>query len=220
MDEWLAFINDADASKYDLLKTALAHHRFVWIHPFGNGNGRTVRLVTYALLIKYGFNVQSGKILNPTAVFCNDRDAYYAKLSAADVGSDAALLDWCDYVLSGVLEEVSKVNKLLDFDFLLQRVLLPTLEMAINRGYINKDEAKVLRLGLKKQEFKTADLNAALPSLSSRQRTHLIAKMKAADFIKPLKTNGRIYYVCFTNNYLMRCLVRTLEQTGFIPPIS
>lgn len=37
MDELIAFINRDDPSKYDLLKTAIAHHRFTWIHPFGNG---------------------------------------------------------------------------------------------------------------------------------------------------------------------------------------
>ncbi len=73
MSELTAFINRADKPKYDLMKIALAHHRFGWIHPFGNGNGRAVRLLTYALLIKYGFNVQAGgRVLNPTAVFCND----------------------------------------------------------------------------------------------------------------------------------------------------
>lgn len=70
MQELVGFMNRADAPKYDLMKVALAHHRFGWIHPFGNGNGRTVRLLTYSLLIKYGFNVKtSGRVLNPTAVF-------------------------------------------------------------------------------------------------------------------------------------------------------
>lgn len=58
MQELVAFINQPDKPKYDLMKIALAHHRFGWIHPFGNGNGRTVRLLTYALLVKYGFNVK------------------------------------------------------------------------------------------------------------------------------------------------------------------
>ena len=74
MEELLCFINRTDEPQYDLMKIALSHHRFAWIHPFGNGNGRVVRLLTYALLIKYGFKVSSGgRVLNPTAVFCNDR---------------------------------------------------------------------------------------------------------------------------------------------------
>jgi hypothetical protein len=44
----------------DFIKVALSHHRFGWIHPFRNGNGRVVRLLTYLLLIKYGFNVKTG----------------------------------------------------------------------------------------------------------------------------------------------------------------
>jgi Fic family protein len=51
MNELFDFINQDSGAKFDLLKTAIAHHRFVWIHPFGNGNGRTVRLFTYAMLI-------------------------------------------------------------------------------------------------------------------------------------------------------------------------
>lgn len=71
------FINNEDGAKYDLLKIATAHHRFVWIHPFTNGNGRTVRLFTYAMLVKLGFNVSAGRILNPTDIFCNNRKDYY-----------------------------------------------------------------------------------------------------------------------------------------------
>jgi Fic family protein len=39
MDQLLAFINQGNREeKYDLLVTAITHHRFVWIHPFRNGN--------------------------------------------------------------------------------------------------------------------------------------------------------------------------------------
>jgi Fic family protein len=84
----VTFINASDSPKYDLVKVAVAHHRFGWVHPFSNGNGRSVRLLTYALLIKYGFNVNTGgRVLNPTAVFCNDRDRYYAMLAEGDRGT-------------------------------------------------------------------------------------------------------------------------------------
>ncbi|MGH8076931.1 MAG: Fic family protein, partial [Lysobacter sp.] len=48
VDDLVAFINHPDPPKYDLMKVALAHHRFAWVHPFSNGNGRVVRLLTYA----------------------------------------------------------------------------------------------------------------------------------------------------------------------------
>lgn len=220
MDEFLEFINQDGADKYDLLKTAIAHHRFTWIHPFGNGNGRVVRLLTYALMIKYGFNVKDGKIINPTAVFCNDRDKYYEHLSEADLGTDESLLNWCDYVLSGILEEVTKVNKLLDFDFLYKNILVPTIKLGAERGYLNKAEAKVLNIGILKQSFKATELDEAFKGLTSRQKTHLIAKMKESGFIRPLKENGRTYCVSFMNNFLMRSLIQVLEKEKFIPAID
>lgn len=220
MDEFLAFINEETPDKYDLLKTVLAHHRFTWVHPFGNGNGRVVRLLTYALLIKYGFNVKEGKILNPTAVFCNDRDLYYENLSEADKGDDDSLLLWCEYALTGILGEVSKVNKLLDFDYLYHKILVPTINLGVERRYINKDEAKVLNIGIKKQKFKAGELNEALNYLTSRQKTHLLSKMKEAGFIAPMTDNGRTYYVSFMNNYLMRSLMHVLEKEKFVPPIN
>ena len=85
MDKLINFINELHPPKYDLLKIAIAHHGFVWIHPFDNGNGRTVRVLTYALLIKLGYQIDStGRVINPTAIFCSDRSKYYAKLEIAD----------------------------------------------------------------------------------------------------------------------------------------
>lgn len=52
MHELVEFINRDDKSQYDLIKVALVHHRFGWIHPFGNGNGRTVRLLILCIVIK------------------------------------------------------------------------------------------------------------------------------------------------------------------------
>ena len=220
MDELLDFINKNDSAKYDLLKIALVHHRLAWIHPFGNGNGRVVRLLTYALLIKYGFNVKEGKLLNPTAVFCNDRDVYYQKLSEADQGDESSLLNWCEYVLTGILDEVTKVNKLTDYKYLQKSILIPTIEIGMDRGYLNQKEADILLLGIELQQFKAPDLQRVLKGLSPRQRTHQLAKMKESGFIKPLSENGRTYYVNFMNNYLMRSLIRLLEREGFIPSID
>ena len=144
MDELVRFINKEDAPKYDLIKTAISHHRFVWIHPFMNGNGRTVRLLTYALLVKQEFHVDTGRILNPTAVFCSDRDKYYQCLSAADSGREKDIAGWCEYVLSGLKQEIEKIDRLLEYDFLRKKIITPGINYAQERKLITDMERQDL----------------------------------------------------------------------------
>lgn len=219
MQELTDFINRDDPPKYDLIKMALAHHRFLWIHPFGNGNGRTVRLLSYAMLIKYGFNVQAGgRVLNPTAVFCNDRNAYYDKLSRADTGTDEGLEAWCFYVLSGIRDELTKVDRITRYDYLRDRILRPALAHSKERRWLNDAEAAVLGMAVTKGEFKAADIDAVLPELTTRQRTYLITKLNDQHMICPTREGGRTYTISFTNSYLLRGVIHALELEGFVQP--
>lgn len=218
MQELVAFINENHPHKYDLIKVALAHHRFGWIHPFGNGNGRVVRLLTYALLIKYGFNVKTGgRVLNPTAVFCNDRDKYYAMLARADAGTPEDLEAWCIYVLQGVLDELRKVDRLTDFVYLSDRILTPALAYARERELITAIEESVLQITAKHGVAKAADLAAAMPDMSATQRTYQIKKLVERKMLQPIKEGARQYTIGFSNNYLMRGVIRALSNEGFIP---
>ncbi len=218
MQDLVGFINQNDPPKYDLIKVALAHHRFGWIHPFGNGNGRVVRLLTYALLIKYGFNVKTGgRVLNPTAVFCNDRDRYYAMLACADKGDRKGLEAWCVYVLQGILEELRKVDQLTDFNFLSARILTPALTYARERELITAMEEKILHIAANNGVAKAADLVAAMPAMTAAQRTYQIKKLVERNMLQPIKEGARQYTIGFSNSYLMRGVVRALSNEGFIP---
>lgn len=220
MRELTDFINRADSPKYDLLKTALVHHRFCWAHPFGNGNGRVVRLLSYAMLIKYGFNVQvGGRVLNPTAVFCNDRNAYYAMLATADAGTDEGLQTWCLYVLSGIRDELQKVDRLTRYAYLRDEILKPALAHSKARRMITAQEETVVGMAIARGEFKAADVDTVLPTLTQRQRTYLIAKLIEAHMIRPIREGSRTYVVSFANSYLLRGVIRALEDKGFIPPL-
>jgi Fic family protein len=197
---------------------ALAHHRFGWIHPFGNGNGRVVRLLTYALLIKYGFNVKTGgRVLNPTAVFCNDRDQYYAMLAHADTATPEGLETWCIYVLQGILAELRKVDRLTDFSYLSGRILEPAISYARERELITAMEEDVLHITARKGVAKAADLAAAMPGMSPAQRTYQIKKLVERKMLQPIKEGARQYTIGFSNNYLMRGVIRALSEEGFIP---
>jgi Fic family protein len=218
MQELVGFVNQDDSPKYDLMKVALAHHRFGWIHPFGNGNGRVVRLLTYALLIKYGFNVNvGGRVLNPTAVFCNDRERYYAMLAVADQGTKEGLEQWCTYVLEGIRDELEKVDRLTRYAYLTKYILEPAVAHARERGWITQMEASVLSIAIEEKVVKSADLAAALPDLSSNQRTYLIRKLVDQGMLLPLSQGARQYTIGFSNNYLIRGVIKSLREQGFIP---
>lgn len=217
MQELVAFINQADPPKYDLIKVALAHHRFGWVHPFGNGNGRVVRLLTYALMIKYGFNVKTGgRVLNPTAVFCSDRDQYYAMLSTADSGTPAGLEQWCVYVLQGVLAELKKVDQLTRYDYLTSQILNQALHYARGRALITAQEEAVLAVAIKKGVVKAADLSSAMPNLNPTQRTYQIKRLVERKMLQPIGPNSRQYTIGFDNSYLMRGVIHALASESFI----
>ena len=221
MDELLTFVNAADAPKYDLLKVALAHHRFAWIHPFGNGNGRVVRLFTYALLLKYGFNVsQGGRILNPTAVFCNDRGRYYAMLAGADAGSDAGLEAWMLYVLQGVRDELVKVDRLARYATLKHEILLPALAWSRSRGQLDADEEKLLQMAVHKGVFKSADIDAVMPAWTARQRTYQLNKLVQSRMVRPVQPGARSYTLDFIHSSLMRGVMRLLQERGYVPALG
>ena len=78
LDELLLFVNENPLNLNEIELATVFHHKFVWIHPFFDGNGRTVRLVMNLLLLKTGFT--------PAIILKNDRKKYYTALNSANNG--------------------------------------------------------------------------------------------------------------------------------------
>ena len=217
MLELLNFISEEDSAKYDLLKAAIAHHRFVWIHPFGNGNGRTVRLFTYAMLVKTGFNVNVGRILNPTAVFCSNRNDYYNNLSLADAGTDEGILAWSEYVLKGLRDEIEKIDKLTNYEYLRKEILLPTISYALERKYITDVESKILKKVIDKQVIQAVDVKVFFLGKSDAEVSRQIRKLIDKKMLIPESDGARKYVIRFDNNYLLRGVIKALGENDFLP---
>ncbi|MGB4076792.1 MAG: Fic family protein [Minisyncoccia bacterium] len=219
-EELINFVNASTEPHNDLLVTALSHHRMAWIHPFDNGNGRLIRMFTYALLIKQGFKVHNGRILNPTAIFCMDRNEYYAKLSLADTGEKERVLEWCFYVLDGLKKEIEKIDNLLNLKYMTDVILIPALSFALERKLITKRELDILSTVVKSKSMtiKSSDLEAVIGQVSSVQRSRILKRLREKEMLIPLQENGRVYTIGFVNNYLLRGIFHVLEQNGFVPP--
>ncbi len=219
MRELVNYINTDDGEQYDLLKIAIANHRFVWIHPFGNGNGRTDRLMTYALLCKKGY-IAPGKmrLFNPTAVFAGNREKYYDMLALADDGKDGHILAWCEYFLSGVLDEIKKSECLADADFVSKKILLPAIDRMEKSSVISSLESNILGRAARRNTIKAGDIkdlwNREVTSVAIAQQ---LKKLRDRNLIKPTKPNGREYEICFEDSQLTRIVLEQMDLAGILP---
>lgn len=217
-ESFLEFINKDRPEQYQLLMIAIAHHRFTYIHPFDNGNGRMVRLLNYALLIKSDFQVKDVRIINPSSVFYNDREKYYNYLSIADSLNDEDVLQWSEYFLSGLKSEIEKIDHLLIKKYVQEVLLLPAISFSLDRKQITDKEYQILKyliskndITMKSEELKNFGITNAV------QKSRIMAKLRGKNMIIPTKTNGRIYTINFVNNYLLRGIIKSLENEKFVP---
>ena len=211
------FINFEHKEQYQLLMVAIAHHRFEHIHPFDNGNGRMGRLLNYAFLIKLGFQVKNGRIINPSSVFYTDRDKYYEMLSKADSLSNDDILAWCEYFLLGLKNEIEKIDSLLDMEYVKKQILLPTLNIARTNEHITEQDYKILQYLINKNDMSMkAEELSFLGIENSKKKSTIMGKLRDKNIIVPVTPGGRIYTIKFVNNYLLRGIMKVLKDNGFV----
>lgn len=219
MRELIQYINDEANSRDELLKIALAHHRFVWIHPFGNGNGRTVRLLTYAMLCKKGYIEPNAlRLFNPTAVFAGNRQKYYDMLECADTEGDAGLLSWSEYFLGGIKDETEKTLRLTDGAFVNNKLLLPAINRLNTSGVLTSLETSILERAVRRSTIKAADIadlwdKVVGPSAVANQ----IKRMRDAGYLVATKRGGREYSLNFIDNALTRLVLDQIEAEKLLP---
>jgi Fic family protein len=219
MTELIEFIGRDVDPQMQLLQIAIAHHRFLWIHPFGNGNGRISRLVTYAMLVKQGFTSASDyRALNPTAVFGSDRQGYYDNLAAADSLTNDGTVAWCTYVLAGLNTDLKKLSRLSDGDFVTRQILVPAIERMRSAGGLTAGEARALAIAASKTVIKAGDLSEALPG-SPATRSQAVRRILDRQLLKPLTEGGRTYQLVFAPNDLTVYIVNRLGALGLLPRI-
>lgn len=114
-----------------LVAIAAAHHRLAWIHPFGDGNGRVMRLHSHALLIHH--RIEGHGLWTISRGLARNRTRYYELLSIADREregdvdgrgnlSDRGLARFCRFFLETILDQIRFMENLLQLGRLRSRV--------------------------------------------------------------------------------------------------
>jgi Fic family protein len=114
-----------------LIALMAAHHRFAWIHPFIDGNGRVGRLLTDAALKAVGLQSYGAWCLSRGLARTSVQ--YKSLLANADAPrqgtydgrgqlTEKGLLNFCDYMLDTAIDQVTYISDLLDLAKIRQRI--------------------------------------------------------------------------------------------------
>jgi Fic family protein len=97
--------DDAKDFLNGFLKAAIAHVYIAWIHPFGDGNGRTARLVEFGILTAAGIPSVAAHLLSNH--YNATRANYYRQLDhASKSGGD--LIPFLDYAAEGFVDALQQ----------------------------------------------------------------------------------------------------------------
>lgn len=137
-----------------LVQVAAAHHRFAWLHPFLNGNGRAGRLLSEAALHVKG--LVAGGLWSVARGLARHERRYKELLANADQPryndydgrgnlSEKALRAFCEFFLKTALDQLRYMTQVLDTDAMLSR-LLTLAELLTARHKVPREARYVLEV--------------------------------------------------------------------------
>jgi Fic family protein len=162
-----------------IIAIAAAHHRFNYIHPFPDGNGRVSRLMSHAMALKAGIGAHGlWSVSRGLARGLESRADYKRMMDHADMSrqgdldgggnlSQRALTEFTLWFLRVCLDQVNFMSSLFDLDTLGHR-----LETHVNRSENLKPEAaRLLQEALIRGQFERGEAPriTGLPERTARR---------------------------------------------------
>jgi Fic family protein len=177
---WLA----GEKDMHPLLKAAILHHQFAYIHPFFDGNGRLARILTTYFLIQEDYEVSKYFIIDD--YYDIDRHLYSDVLHSADKGDKTS---WIEFFLEGIATSLqgalARIGEL-------RRHHLDHLE-GEKRVLVTPREEEVLQIIINKKAIKTNDIEKAFEV--TRQQAHsLLASLVSKKLLKKYGSTKMSYY--------------------------
>jgi Fic family protein len=168
-----------------ILATAAAHHRLAWIHPFMDGNGRVIRLMSHAMSLE---SLDTGAIWSISRGLARNVRDYKTHLANCDLPrrndldgrgtlSEEALAEFTAYFLKTCLDQVSFMESLVQPDRLRTRILL-WAEEEIRLGQLPPKAGAILEALLYRGELPRADVANTL-GVTDRQGRRVISTLVA-----------------------------------------
>ncbi len=183
LKEVFNWINEND-EVHPLIRAAILHHQFAYLHPFFDGNGRLARILTSYFLILKNYDVVKFFILDD--YYDIDRDQYSDMLHSADGGDESK---WLEYFLEGIAHSLqaafSRLSKLKEGNI--------DAITGEKRVLVTAREEDVIQIIIDKKAIKTSDVVETLAV--TRQQAHsLLASLVKKEILKKFGITKTSYY--------------------------
>lgn len=181
------FINDNEASDLDpLIKMALIHYQFEAIHPFGDGNGRTGRILNVLYLVAQG--LLTLPILYLSSYIIHHKSDYYRHLR--EVTEEGKWHDWVLFMVNAVAETSELTLEKIKGIFQLQAQSLEQIRELLP----NTNARDISDMIFSYPYIKIKTLEAK--GIAKRQTASAyLQKLAEAGILQPLKVGKEIYYI-------------------------
>lgn len=185
-----------------LLAIMAYHHRLSWVHPFPDGNGRLLRMITHLQLYKLEL---ASPLWSLSRGIARQHEQYYQTLAAADRSrlgdfdgrgqlSQKGLFDFMRFMLTTSLDQINYMIQCLDTNNLRARIdrAFKTDEKIISAG-IKDDSAKAIHILLSLGSVSRSDFKT-FTGLGDRYATDQLAKLIDVGLVKSKTPKARELY--------------------------
>ncbi len=145
MQELIEWTDEAFKEKifHPLLVIANFIMEFLAIHPFQDGNGRTSRVLTNFLMLKYGYDYM--QYVSHEKLIEDNKDRYYLALNKSQKTKNHNISPWLLFFLEMILEQVKLAVKLGDterIEIFLSSKQFQVWQFAQERGEVTPKEIR------------------------------------------------------------------------------
>ncbi len=186
LTRWANVYGGVRRGEMQIIAAAAAHHRLTWIHPFFDGNGRTARLHTLAVLQSLEL---TGGLWSPLRGFARVGARYGEALGNADMPrmgdldgrgqlSEKMLVAWIDFFLSICLDQVRFMRGMLNPDAMEDRLsALLAHEMHSGRRGLRMEALRPLHYLFNTKSELGRGVFAQMTGLGERTAVTLVGKL-------------------------------------------
>lgn len=185
-----------------LICTMAYHHRLAFVHPFADGNGRVVRMLTHLQLHYLGM---SAPLWSLSRGLARDQDEYYRRLNSADQPrrgdldgrgqlSERGLCEFIEFMLAVCVDQMQYMEEMIELRTLRKRIevaLLVCPEFQI--AGVKPECAKALHVLMTQGEVARADFKV-FTGLGDRNATDQLAKLIQLQVVEAPSPKSRQLY--------------------------